>query len=124
MTQADMLNRLDELAQLEAGWLDGDGEPMDRFGLALARDVLTRATAAGMPVPLLGPDPNGSMVAHWTFGDWEVRLYFNLSAGEVEPFALNVRIDGRDDRQPLGLGDIGTAGELARFVQSYAAGAS
>lgn len=69
----DAQNRLDELATLGAGWLDGDGEAIEEEPLTLARELVT---AIGGD-PHIYPTPEGGVQVIYRNGDCYVE--FELS---------------------------------------------
>lgn len=58
-------DRLEELATLEEGWLDGRGDAISTHLIQLVRDRLLGLE--GMPKPLLYPTPEGGIIVEWTF---------------------------------------------------------
>lgn len=99
----DVETRLEELEKLEAGWLDGRGEPIDSAALrALAQDFDTYFDP-DLPLPYLYPTAEGGVQAEWTLGDWEISLEIQLPARTAQYQALHLPND-RVDEQALSLG--------------------
>ena len=88
--------RLQTLADLPEGWLDGDGAKLPSAGISWVGDVLTSALASGLPEPALFPTPAGNVLAEWSAGVWEISAEFDLAARSVEVAAVNVATG--DDR--------------------------
>lgn len=57
--------RLDELARVQPGWFNGDGEAVDPETIAFLRQTLPEWMAAGMPRPRLYPTLDGGVQAEW-----------------------------------------------------------
>lgn len=57
--------RLLELLQLEAGWLEGEGEPPDLLALEKTRDVLHYANEVGLSLPGIFPRIDGTILLQW-----------------------------------------------------------
>lgn len=84
-------DRMDELLQLEAGWLDGEGLALDQLHAERVRDVLAAVVSVrDITSPRIFPTPDGSVEAEWTIGSWEVAVTF-CSRGPVEVSAVNLR---------------------------------
>lgn len=90
---SDVQARLDELAKLKAGWLDGRGQQLDPTDLrALAQDFDTHF-APDLPLPHLYPTAEGGIQAEWTLRDWEVSLEIQLPARAAQYQALHLPTD-------------------------------
>jgi hypothetical protein len=74
-------DRVDELAALETGWLDGEGEALTEPALAAAR---------GLQHPRLFPTPDGGAQAEWTIGAFAVSVTV-APDGSVSVDATDVR---------------------------------
>jgi hypothetical protein len=68
--------RLHELAQLDQGWLDGDGEAIAPAALRLARAALRSLAHAGAPPPRIYPTPEGGVQAEWSIAPWAIEALF------------------------------------------------
>lgn len=92
-------DRMDELLQLEAGWLDGEGNALDRLHAERVRDVLVAVVSVGdITSPRIFPTPDGSVEAEWTVGTWEVAVTFGLT-GSVEVSAVNLTTGADADHE-------------------------
>lgn len=74
----DIETRLEELAQLQDGWLDGKGRAPDRASLIRLAQAFDERFGADLPLPHLYPTPEGGVQAEWTLGAWEVSLEIAL----------------------------------------------
>lgn len=59
--------RLEELASLEAGWLDGDGDKIE-VNIDNAILVIETLMDAGIPRPGIFPNPQGFVQLEWLDG--------------------------------------------------------
>ena len=86
----DVAARMEELAELKDGWLDGKGHVPERSAL----DWLARAFEVNfdpdLPLPYLYPTAEGGVQAEWSAGGWEVTLDINLSNKTAEYQALHL----------------------------------
>lgn len=81
ITQLDPLDietRLEELSQLQDGWLDGKGRALDRASLTRLAQAFDERFGLDLPLPYLYPTPEGGVQAEWTLGSWEVSLEITL----------------------------------------------
>ncbi len=91
LDKLDISERLHELGQLEKGWHDGRGNPLDETGLSwLEESFLNNYDDAGLPLPWLYPTIEGNVQAEWTIGDWEVSLEVRLNDKHGEYQAVNM----------------------------------
>lgn len=73
-TPLDIETRLEELAQLQDGWLDGKGCAPDRASLIRLALAFDERFSPDLPLPHLYPTLEGDVQAEWTLGSWEVSL--------------------------------------------------
>lgn len=94
MTQLNLQNlkaRVDELGELDNGWLDGEGEPLDPQGLVRISDALQELyEQSGIPIPYIYPTPDGNVQAEWTIGSWELNTVIDLASGKADVVAVNI----------------------------------
>lgn len=84
----DVDSRLDELAELPPGWLDGKGLALDKDGLqALARDFDNWFDPV-LPLPYLYPTAEGGVQAEWSVNQWEISLEIDLRQYRAQYQAL------------------------------------
>lgn len=74
----DIETRLEELAQLQDGWLDGKGRAPDRASLIRLAQAFDEGFSPDLSLPYLYPTPEGGVQAEWTLGRWEVSLEITL----------------------------------------------
>lgn len=74
----DIETRVEELAQLQDGWLDGKGSALDRTALMCLAQAFDERFGPELPLPYLYPTPEGGVQAEWTLGRWEVSLEITL----------------------------------------------
>lgn len=86
----DVTNRLEELADLRDGWLDGRGRAPDPEHLRwLARSFDSRFDPA-LPLPYLYPTAEGGIQAEWTLENWEASLEIDLHSKSAAWQAFNL----------------------------------
>jgi hypothetical protein len=66
--------RLDELAKLKDGWLDGGGRAPSHALIDGLKSGFENSFDPGLPLPYLYPTEDGGLQAEWTMGDWEISL--------------------------------------------------
>lgn len=74
----DVETRLEELAALPDGWLDGKGKRLDRDALRALAQTFDDYFDSELPLPYLYPTAEGGVQAEWSLGDWEVSLEIEL----------------------------------------------
>lgn len=92
----DVSVRIDELKQLERGWLDGRGESISSVEL----DWLNKSFADFYPdfakLPYLFPTPEGNILAEWSLGHNAISLEIKLDDHSAEWHELNLKT-GQDE---------------------------
>lgn len=86
----DIETRLEELAQLQIGWLDGKGQAPDRTALKLLAQAFDDFFAPDLSLPYLYPTAEGGVQAEWALGNWEVSLEITLPTMSAEFQALHL----------------------------------
>ena len=86
----DVATRLETLAELEEGWLDGKGYAPDRTQLAWLSTAFDTIYDPVLPLPYLYPTAEGGIQAEWSLGDWEISLEIDLAGQVAEWQALNL----------------------------------
>lgn len=86
----DVAMRLDELAQLKAGWLNGKGKGLDKSRLDRLASQFDRYYPGELPLPHIYPTAEGEVQAEWTIGDWEISLEINVESMQSEYQAFNI----------------------------------
>jgi hypothetical protein len=95
--------RIAELAELQRGWLDGDGAPPAQVALRKASSTLAELLRPDVPHPRIYPTLEGGVQAEWAAGDYEISVTFE-SDGSSHALAVN-RESG--DSHELENGDVG-----------------
>jgi hypothetical protein len=85
----DIETRLEELAQLRDGWLDGKGRAPERAALLRLAQAFDEHYAPDLQLPYLYPTAEGGVQAEWTLGAWEVSLEIALPAMAAQYQALH-----------------------------------
>lgn len=88
-----IMARIEELKQLKAGWLDGEGLPPDHGGLEWLRGAFDAHFPDDLPNPYLFPTPEGHVIAEWPAKPWSPSLEIDLKAKTAEWHALNQGTD-------------------------------
>ena len=115
----DVTLRLEALALLRDGWLDGRGMAPGKVQLDWLAAAFDEYFDAVLALPYLYPTAEGNIQAEWSLGAWEVSLEVDLAArtadyqavqvqtGEAQEMALNLQAPAdweRMNAQLLGLG--------------------
>ncbi len=97
----DVTLRLEEIADLKDGWLDGKGIAPNPEKLHWLAKAFDNSFKADLPLPHLYPTPEGGIQAEWSLKDWEVTLEIDLTTHQAMYQA--VRIAGQETgQQPQG----------------------
>lgn len=86
----DIETRLEELAQLQDGWLDDKGRALDGVSLKRLIQAFDERFNPELPLPYLYPTPDGGVQAEWTLGNWEVSLEISLPSLAAEYQAVDI----------------------------------
>lgn len=62
----ELVKRLDELADLKDGWLDGDGAALDENQLLIVSERLAAHFPENVPLPAIAPTPTGNILLEWS----------------------------------------------------------
>jgi hypothetical protein len=73
-----MFDRLEELKNLKAGWLDGDGEELDKDGLDWLAASLEIVYPKTLLEPVIFPTPDGGVLLEWVANGEDVSLEVDL----------------------------------------------
>ncbi|MNQ84167.1 hypothetical protein D3C85_992870 [compost metagenome] len=93
VTQLDPLDigtRLNVLAQLQDGWLDGKGLALNQDALNDLARAFDERFSPDLGLPYLYPTPEGGVQAEWELGQWEVSLEITLPSMAAEYQAVNL----------------------------------
>ena len=86
----DIRLRLEELAGLKEGWLDGKGRIPAKNDLEWFASSFETFFDSDLPLPYLYPTAEGGLQAEWSLNGWEVSLDIDLSKRQAEYQALNL----------------------------------
>lgn len=118
MQQHDVEQRLAELAQLSAGWMDGQGAPIHPDAIALLGEVLRGAKERGLEPPYVYPTLAGGVQAEWSFPGAEVSA--ELGAGSSRVSCMGVHIESRVmSEREIDLREENAITELVDFVGGF-----
>jgi hypothetical protein len=96
----DVTSRLEELALLESGWLDGKGGlALDPAALKRLSEAFDQFFAVELPLPHLYPTAEGGVQAEWSSGEWEVSLEIQLPSLKAAYQALHLRSGECEERE-------------------------
>jgi hypothetical protein len=76
----DVPARLDELKLLKAGWLNGEGKPLDNALLDKLGHYFTTYYPSELPLPYTFPTVNGGVQFEWRFGDAWPEIEIDLAS--------------------------------------------
>lgn len=88
-------SRLNELRQLQDGWLEGKGKAPSPAGLDWLLRAFRSNCAVDLPAPCLYPTAEGGVQAEWSLGAIEISLDIDLETHRGYWHELN--LDTRDD---------------------------
>ncbi|MET8607057.1 hypothetical protein ABZV92_26315 [Streptomyces rubiginosohelvolus] len=94
---ADWSDRLSELHDLDAGWLDGVGQQVSRKVLREVESLLLEFLDAQVQRPYIYPTEEGGVQLEWPYSAGEVALTVTAD-GKVEAYAFSKSDDQEDDR--------------------------
>lgn len=96
VTQLDTLDvtlRLEQLATLRDGWLDGKGVAPDKEKLHLLAELFDANFDGNLTLPYLYPTAEGGVQAEWTLNGWEASFEIDLDKQLGEFQAVNLKDD-------------------------------
>jgi hypothetical protein len=91
MDQMDIETRLEELADLRDGWLNGEGRAPERAALLRLAQAFDEHYAPDLPSPSFYPTVEGCVQAEWALGAWDVSLEITLPAMKAHYQALHLK---------------------------------
>lgn len=105
---------IDELATLRPGWDSYAAAPIEeaarRRAIAFVTTLLTHLDCE-VPVPTVGPSPDGGVVLRWLTSDLDIMVTFLAQGGEYS-------VVHRDRKELIETGSIGRPESLVRDVIS------
>lgn len=87
----DVAARCEELAQLKEGWLDGEGEALDKEGLKWFANSWVSFASQGLPLPYIYPALEGGIRLEWTNQTWELAAVVSLDSKQAELYAVDAK---------------------------------
>jgi hypothetical protein len=108
---ASLDQRFDQLASLNAGWMDGEGVPPSDAVLRRARRILADLLSLDIPRPRVFATPEGGVQAEWSVGDHEISVTFEPD-GRLYAVSVNLA-SGKTDEPELTADD---AEQIARLL--------
>lgn len=117
----DIPARLDELALLKPGWLEGRGLAPNPNGIHWISHQFGTQYPEELPLPYLYPTEEGGIQAEWTLGATEVTLEIDLTAHTGRWHTLNMATDEEQLRE-LDLNNTSDWAWVAEQIQQMAGG--
>ena len=91
------LAALQALGQLQAGWHEGEGLPLNPGALERLA-LLFRHYDRALPTPYVYPTLAGGVRLEWSLGAWEASLDISLKSLAAELHAVNVRTQASQEQ--------------------------
>jgi hypothetical protein len=107
----DTALRLEDMAKLHDGWLDGKGRAAAKDKLDWLAGAFDSSFDTDLPLPYLYPTAEGGVQAEWSMNDWEVSLEIDLDEQQGQYQALNL-VDRTCTEFSLSLGSREAWGKL------------
>lgn len=98
MESVDIDARLEELAELKDGWLDGGGLGFDSAMLLKLGRYFASSYGEALALPRLYPTVEGRVRAEWSTDLWEISIEIDPNKLEAEYQALRIADESTDDR--------------------------
>lgn len=98
----DIALRLEELAELKDGWLNGEGIAPDKVGISWLTSSFEKKFPDDLQLPYLYPTEDGGIQAEWSLSHYEISLTINLIAHTAVWQVLNITNDS-DETKDLSL---------------------
>jgi hypothetical protein len=95
----DVRVRIDELKQLQLGWLDGKGVAPNHEGLDWLANVIEAYFPDDVVLPFIFPTPEGNVFAEWSLPPWSPSLEIDFSKKQGEWHSLNLDTDDEKSRK-------------------------
>jgi hypothetical protein len=86
----DVAERLDELKNLNHGWLDGEGIAPDAEGLNWFANTFNQYYPDDMPLPYIYPTAEGGIQAEWSILSNDISLEIDLTTHQAEWHCLDL----------------------------------
>jgi len=97
----DVQARLDDLALLADGWLDGEqGKSLDSDALKWLGSTFENGfNTEKLPLPATFPTPPGNIQFEWSFNDYEISLEVFLETKKALFYALNIKNNAEETEE-------------------------
>ena len=115
----DVGSRLDELRDLQDGWLDGDGVAPDHAGLDWLSGVFKMYYPDDVQLPHTYPTEDGGISLEWSSDAWEIDIEVDLKKHTGEWYAFDKNDKNCEEEKNLELDrpdDWKWAGERVRVL--------
>ncbi len=115
----DVGSRLDELRDLQDGWLDGEGVAPDHAGLDWLSGAFKRHYPDDLQLPHTYPTEEGGISLEWSFGTWNIDIEVDLEKHTGEWYAFDKDAKNCEEEKKLELdrpGDWKWVGERIRAI--------
>ncbi len=110
--------QIDELSDLQAGWMEGKGKAPDKDQLAWTSDRLVTSFPESLPFPHIGPTPEGGLFLEWIQKPWRVSAELLLPSHRCELQAANTTT-GKTINKDCDLDQVGAWPEVYAFVRDH-----
>jgi hypothetical protein len=87
----ELVTKIEELASLENGWMDGSGSAPDKEQLAWASGRISASFPEDVPFPHVCPTPEGGLFLEWIGQVWRVSAEILLPGHQCDLQAANVQ---------------------------------
>jgi len=93
----DVTLRLEELAALQNGWLDGTGVAPNKDALPNLARLFDTSFDSDLPLPFLYPTRESGLQAEWYLGDWSATIEIELEHLGTAFHALDLKTGAFDE---------------------------
>ena len=104
--------RLDELRDMQDGWLNGAGVAPSHAGLDWLNSSFERHFPMDLPLPYIFPTPEGGIEAEWSIGRYSVMFEIDLDSRQGDW----LRFDKQSDEEDAFLLDLDDSGKWEWMV--------
>lgn len=118
----DISERLADLGNLKAGWLDGKGSALNKTDLKWLDESFVRYYGDSLPLPHIYPTAEGNIQAEWSIKDWEISLEINLSQKRGEYQAVEIS-SGTEKTESYDLTNMNSWIQLGKDISALIGGA-
>ena len=94
----DVPARLEEIALLRDGWLEGGGRAPLRNEMLWLSQAFTLRYPADLPLPYIYPTPEGGVQMEWALGKTEITLEIGFDSHAGNWHSLNLETDDESER--------------------------